>query len=179
MESLEVIERYIILLLGAKPESPVPTPTHLQKEIFLLAKANPKIEKFVYFNKHYFGPYSPILDEISKNPAINSNAYFIDENKHYHITKEGQRLYNKIIGEFEDKKKIEHFISIIKMVRDIYDSLTTDELLFLIYITYPEYTEQSEKSNQLLQPQNKKRLALKLLEMGKITQEKYLEIVGG
>ena len=40
MEEIEVIERYIILLLGVK-NNPIPTTTHLQKEIFLFIMQMP------------------------------------------------------------------------------------------------------------------------------------------
>ena len=66
-----------------------------------------------------------------------------------------------------------------KMIRDLYDRLTTDELLLLVYHTYPEYKLKSKKSEELLSPQNKSRIAKQLLSKGLITLKKYHEIVGG
>ena len=66
----------------------------------------------------------------------------------------------------------------MKLVREMYDKLSRDELLFLIYITYPEFREKSKVSEKLLAPREKKRLASALLKKGIITKKRYEEIVG-
>jgi len=79
LDELEVIERYIILLLGTV-NRPVPSREHLQKELFILSRTNPKIASFITFEKHYEGPYSLDIDELLRNPMYYPEAYQIDKN---------------------------------------------------------------------------------------------------
>ena len=65
----------------------------------------------------------------------------------------------------------------MKLVRRLYEKLTTDELLFLIYATYDEYTEKSHKAKSLLTKKSRMRFAQQLLEKGVITKSRFLELV--
>jgi hypothetical protein len=66
----------------------------------------------------------------------------------------------------------------MKMVRNLYDKLPTDELLFLIYSTYEDYTEKSTKSKELLSSPKRERIAESLMRKGLITEKRYAELVG-
>lgn len=176
IDDAEIIERYVILLLGSA-DRPIPSPEHLQKEIFVLSKSNPKISDFIFFDKHYKGPYSSDLNDATKDPSFYSNAYELDRNQRLHITPKGVDIYKKLIKENIDNPRFKDFLSMIKMVRSLYDKLTVRELLFLIYITYDEYTQKSSISKELLSPQNRRKYSKKLLEKGLITEKRYNELV--
>lgn len=179
LNKLIIMEKYIILLLGVVEERPIPSSTHLQKELFILSNANPKINEIIEFEKHYFGPYSADLDSISKDPIYHSEAFIQDSKNRFYLTEKGKEIYRDILNEIGDSDKIKQFLLMLQMIRKVYDKLTTDELLFIVYLTYPEYTEKSSKSKKLLSSPDKQILASKLFKKGVITQKKYQEIIGG
>jgi len=77
---LEIVERYIILLLGVV-DRPIPSILHLEKEMFILTRANPKIASFIPFMKHYKGPYSDVINDLVKNPVYYTSAYRLEDGK--------------------------------------------------------------------------------------------------
>lgn len=180
MDDVEAVERYIILLLGVDDGRPIPSATHLQKELFILGKANPKVEGIIGFEKHHFGPYSVDLNDISKNPIHHPDAFVFDsERKRFYITDKGKELYREMIRDYGKDPRFEEFLSMMRMVRGLYDGLTTEELLLLICTTYEEYTERSRKSKELLSSPKRMMLARRLLDKGLITRKRFSELVGG
>lgn len=175
--SVQNIEKYLIILLGVD-ERPLPSLTHLQKEMFVLSKAIPKIGDFIKFQKHYLGPYSDDLSDIIKEPVYYSNAFKQDSKQGYKITEEGKIILKKMVESNKENPKFLQLISLAKTVRKLYDRLTRDELLLLIYITYNEYTEFSSVSDKLLSPIKKQELARSLLNKGLITESRFKEIIG-
>lgn len=178
MDDIEAIERWIILLLGVVDSRPIPSATHLQKELFVLSKANPKIEEIIRYDKHHYGPYSGDLDDISKNPIFFSDAYVLGpEGRKIFITEKGVEVYEEMTSDFGGNPRFDQLIAMMKMVRDLYDRLPTDELLFLVYLTYEEFTEMSEKSRELLSEPKRIELATRLLRRGVITEKRFAELV--
>ncbi len=175
--SVQNIEKYLIILLGID-DHPIPSLTHLQKEMFVLSKAIPRIGDFVKFQKHYLGPYSEDLSDIVKEPVYFSKAFKQDSKQGYRITEEGKQILDKMIESNKENPRFLHLISLAKIVRRLYDRLTRDELLLLIYITYDEYTELSSVSEKLLSQNKKQELARNLLNKGLITESRFKEIVG-
>lgn len=176
LEELEVIERYIILLLGVK-EGPIPSETHLQKELFLLSMAHPIMQKFITFEKHYYGPYSEVVSETSRCPVFFSAPFEYDEDGKLFLLEEGKKKYCELIEENGNEARFKKLLSAMKLIRQIYDKLTTDELLFLIYITYKEYTEKSNIAKKLLSAKNRVKLSQQLLQKKVITEGRYEELV--
>jgi hypothetical protein len=176
MDSVEVIERYIILLLGVR-DRPIPTATHLQKELFALTKGNPRMADHISFDRHYLGPYSDDVKSVSLNPIHNRDAYVIDEYNRLYLTDRGMVVFDELVTENSGNSRFRELLAIMTMVRDLYDDLTVDEVLFLVYITYGEYTERSTRADDLMSPSMRRRISKSLLEKGAITSERYEEIV--
>lgn len=176
LDIVKVIERYIILLLGAV-DRPISTQVHLQKEFFILSKTIPKISEYVVFEKHYMGPYSNDLKDVSNDPVYLSDCFTHDSNG-FSLTAKGKNYYNKFVKVNASSAKFIDFLAIVKIIRELYDKLSEEELLFLIYITYDEYTEYSSISDKLLAPTKKKYLADNLLKKGAITESRYKELMG-
>jgi hypothetical protein len=173
----EIVERYIILLLGSA-DGPIPTAIHVQKELFALAKANPRMEEYLSFEKHNFGPYSTEVDESAQHPIFHPDAYRFKDRYGLELTDEGRRTYDALVKEHSTNPKFKELLAMMRMVRRLYDSLTTEELLLLIYATYGEFTERSQVSDSLLASAKRRRLAVGLLRKGAITRERYDELVG-
>jgi uncharacterized protein YwgA len=73
---LKIVEEYIVSLLGIEEKS-CPTDWHLQKEIFIFTKMNPKAKQLFNFVRHYEGPYSQILQESVKEPMFYEDAFVV------------------------------------------------------------------------------------------------------
>ena len=54
---MNALEDLIILPLDSSP-NPMPSRWHLQKEMYILARASPKLGPLICFEPHHSGPYS-------------------------------------------------------------------------------------------------------------------------
>ena len=116
------------------------------------------------------------MDEALKNPAYFSDAFDFS-NKKILLTSPGKKEFLKMIKKFSKETDFQIILSSLKLLRSLYDKLTRDELLFLIYITYPEYTEFSQVSNRLLKNEfMKSKLLESIFSKGLITEERYNEL---
>jgi len=178
MDSQEIIERYLLLLLGVK-QLAVPSALHLQKEMFLLSNFKENLKEELDFKKHYYGPFSQIIEESIKSPTYLSEAFdFIGEK--VALSDEGRAEFNKLIQENKGNKEFDLILLGVALIRNLYDRLNKEELLFLIYSTYPEYTEFSNVSDDLLKNDaNRIRILNNLLSKGVITLERYEELKNG
>ena len=176
MDSVELIERYIILLLGVR-DRPIPTATHVQKELFALTRANPRIAERMTFDRHHLGPYSDDVGSISRNPIYHKDAYVMDEYNRLHLTDSGRAVLDDLVSDNSGDPRFRELLAIMTMVRDLYDDLTVDEVLFLVHVTYGEYTERSSRADHLLSPGKRRQLSRSLLEKGAITSKRYEELV--
>jgi len=172
LESLiEIIERYIILLLGVD-DKPIPSIFHLEKELFILCKANPNVARNLEFIPHSYGPYSDVVRNL-----VYDSSYITIINGRIYLNDAGRKIYEELVKTYGENPRFKQFLELLKMIRRIYDKLSTEELLFLIYITYPEFRENSVYYEELVKKKDK--LASSLLRKGLITKQRYLEIVKG
>lgn len=175
MGNSEIVEKYSILLIGAKDRL-IPSDLHLQKEMFILSNVNPEMKQFFNFERHYKGPYSQLLSDIVEHPIFIENAFLIQDGKII-LNKNGQREFEKIIKENSDNIEFRQFFAVISIIRQIYDKLSEIELLFLVYDTFPEYVELSNVSDFIMKTKPLvKRIILSLYRKGLITSERYLEL---
>ena len=175
IDKLEIVEKYIILLLGVV-NKPIPSILHLEKEMFILTRVNPRVEKFIPFIKHYKGPYSDVINDLVRNPIYYTKAYEIINGKIY-LTQEGKKIFNELVKTHEKDERFRELLATLRMIRNLYDKLSEDELLLLIYTTYPEYTEKSKVTEELLSKKRRTQIARKLLKKGMITERRYKEIL--
>jgi len=174
VDEIEAIERYLILLLGVV-DRPIPSKEHLQKELFILSRANPRISEILKFDRHYKGPYSQEIDELIKSPSYYGGAFSVDKKGLCCLTEKGKKIYENLVRSHCEDERFKALLAAMKMVRELYDKLSVDELLFLIYVSYPEYRERSIFFEKLLS--RKKELAESLLRKGLITKKKFEELL--
>src|SRR5437899_5178495 len=62
LEGLDIVQRYILALLGAKDAERVPAKLWLQKELFLLSKLRDSLAQKTDFVPYLRGPFSEIAD---------------------------------------------------------------------------------------------------------------------
>ncbi len=174
-DEFDAIERYLILLLGVI-NRPIPSSLLLQKELFVLSQSRASIQKFLKFLKHYKGPYSLEIQDLIESPMHYPDAFQVERGKIY-LTENGRQIYEDLVQYYGNNLKSRRFLQAIKLVRTLYDRLSRDELLLLIYLTYPEYTEKSEEFDRVMR--RRKVLARSLLKKGIITEQRYKEILFG
>ena len=180
-----ILEQYLILLVGAA-ESPVPTNLHLHKEFFVLCNTAPKLSEIIRFEKHMYGPYSPDLNEAIKSPAFYPDAF------EYHVcelplvgkmivnialTTDGRKIFDELVAKYSWNPTFREFMSIAKAVRMLYDPLTVQELLLLVYSTFGDWAKRSVVYNEVMSAEFRKKVAEGLLKKGVITKERYRELV--
>jgi uncharacterized protein YwgA len=169
---LNEVDRFILLLLGAKSAEPVPGPIHFQKEMFLLSNLFPNLGDNTDYEPYLLGPYSDIVaneaEQLKMSGLVNAEPARIS------LTKDGKQAYDLLLkaspeGEI---KKIEEF-------KDFLNDLSKDELLAFIYFSYPSLEELEKESAEYkdLLPKRKK-LAISLYKKGKISAQKSAQIAG-
>ena len=173
-DDLYHIEKNIVLLLGSV-ERPIPSATHLEKEMFIFSNFNPSLKELFRFEKYRYGPYSQALQESLEDPFYFDDAYTMDRIG-IHLTQKGGGVFSQINQEEKELKEFRINMNAMRLIREIYDRLSVNEFLFLIYITYPEYMALSEVSDKLLK--KRKILADNLAKKHIITKSRYLELIG-
>lgn len=103
----EIIEKYIILLLGVESK-PIPTIWHLQKELFILSNVNPKSQTF-------FNPFSQVIQEVIESPIKNEDAFSIDK-QGFSLTENGKKIYKQIL-EQNKNEKFSQLLNSLKLIR--------------------------------------------------------------
>lgn len=168
-EQEEVIRKKFIAILLSGAERPIKGKVNFQKELFLFSKSFPKFFETFDFIPHYYGPYSRVAEDIIEN----YDDCFVSDSKGIYLTDEGRNLSKESLNEFSpaNREKIEISLNI---VRSLYDSLSNDELMFLVYMTYG-YTERSEVIDRLLM--KKVQISGQLLKKGVITNKRYQELI--
>jgi uncharacterized protein YwgA len=175
-EMLKIVEEYVVSLLGVENRA-IPTIWHLQKEFFILTKMHPKAQKLFNFVKHYEGPYSQILQDSVKEPMYYEDAFVSKGNGEIYLTIQGRKTFDDIKEKYTGDEKFIRVLNSLKLIRDIYEKLSKEELLFLIYVTYPEFVELSSIYDRLVKNRERRnQLSQSLLKKGLITKGRYEEL---
>lgn len=171
------LENFILLLLGVVDRRI--SLLHLEKEVFFLWNFHPKIKEYLNFIKHYRGPFSREIQEAIQDPLYLEDHWVYTPPRgrdklsggYVELSDTGREEYDRLIKEIGKQEDILHLLAGMKMVRTLYDRLTMEELLLLVYDTYPEY---SEKSNVYREIKRKgKLLAERLKKKGVIDEERF------
>ena len=174
--SEEDAERLIILMIGSSGR-PVPTFIHMQKEMFLLSRSFAKIEDTFHFEAHYYGAYSQHLDESIKEPLYYPNSYSYDKRGIF-LFNEGKSNFESFSRKYKSSESFQLILSSMKMTREIYDKLTYNEFLLLMYLTYPDYTAKSVIFSGLVEDETKKNSLLQSIRRkGLLTDDRFNELM--
>ena len=177
------LEHLILLLLGARDQRI--SILHLEKEAFFLWNFHPDIKKFMTFISHYRGPYSDEIQQVIRNPFNLINCWtYIPPARHdtmsggyVELTSHGRSEYQRLYAASSANPDMQPILAAMKMVRELYDKLSLEELLLLIYDTYPEYQKKSDVFDAIRK--SKKRLAENLVKKGFIDKERYEDLIAG
>jgi len=164
---LSPVQAFLILLLGSRNYESVRGKTWLQKEMFLIAK-NTGLKEEVYFEPHFYGPYSETVDSELENLEILGLAA---ENGEIKLTKKGKDLYAALLKIASIGK-----LELIEEIKEELNNLNEDELLAYIYFSFPETTKEAVRFENIKHKRVK--LAMSLYEKEKVSLGKASEIAG-
>jgi hypothetical protein len=175
------LEHLILLLLGARDQKI--SLLHLEKEAFFLWNFHPDIKNFMSFISHYRGPYSEEIQQAIRSPfhLIDSWIYTppakhdILSGGYIELTSYGRHEYKRLHTASSANPRMEPILAAMTMVRELYDKLSPEELLLLIYDTYPEYQKKSDVFESIRK--SKKRLADNLVKKGFIDKDRYEDLM--
>lgn len=175
------LEHLILLLLGAEDQKI--SILHLEKEAFFIWNFHPDIKKFMRFISHYRGPYSEEIEQIIRNPFYLINCWTYIPPARYdtltggyvELTPQGRSEYKRLYAASSANPQMGPILAAMKMVRELYDKLSPEELLLLIYDTYPEYQKKSNVFDGI--QKSKKKLADNLVKKGYIDAERYEDLM--
>ena len=164
----------IVALLGSG-DNAIPSHERLQMEMFMLTRANPKLDDLFRFEPGPRGPCSARLGVASLGPHYRTGEYGADGGGRVSLNAAGRRAYEQIKRE---NAGLGGLVCATSLARHVYDEMDADELLFLIYNAYPDAVELSGAQDGYKDPAARLRLAESLLKKGFVTEERYGELVG-
>ncbi|HJX50035.1 MAG TPA: hypothetical protein VJ438_01095 [Candidatus Nanoarchaeia archaeon] len=167
-DEIEEAEKKLILLLGLQ-EKPIDE-LFIQKELFLLTRTLKELEVLFDFKKHYQGPFSEVIHDSLDDPLYFENSFSKMGNK-FLLSEKGKEQFKEI--SLKEKKES---LVLIKFIREVYEKLEEDELLFIIYCSYPEFMEKSNRCKFLFNNEIKLKIIKNLLKKGLISEEKAEEL---
>lgn len=172
IQQLNYVDRFILLLLGAKNYEYVPGPLHLQKEMFLLQNLFTELADETDYEPYFLGPHSEIVADETEQLA--SSGLIMAGSGKLELTSEGKQVFNilKTKSNSKEIRKIEEF-------KELLNNMTHDELLAFTYFSYPSPEELEKESIEYknLLPK-RKQLALSLCQKNKISAQKAAQIAG-
>lgn len=168
-EEEEDIRKKVIVLLLSGAKKAINSKVNFQKELFLLVKSFPNFQSIFGFIPHRLGPYSNNAEfTIENHPDL-----FEFDKKGLELTIDGRVFGEEVLKELSPEKK-DKLLKSIKLIRSIYDQLTDDEFMFLIYKTYG-YTINSDVFEKLMK--KKDVIATRLYKKGVVTYKRYKELL--
>lgn len=170
-EGLDVVQRYILALLGSQNCARVPAKLWLEKELFLLSKLRRRLAEEAEFFPYLKGPYSEVadvaLEDLKRVGLVDYDEYGGD----IRLTPAGEWLVAELEGAIPADVRKE-----IDDTKAFLNSLSEDELLVFTYFSYPEMVTGSvvkEHAESVRVPR-----AIALYKKGKVSLEKGAELAG-
>jgi len=171
LAQLNEVDRFLLLLLGAKNSEPVPGPIHLQKEMFLLQNMFPNLAAETDFEPYFLGPHSEIVQDEAEQ--LKMSGLIKAEPGNIKLTPDGKAAFDVLIKKSDkvEVQKIEEF-------KEFLNDLSKDELLTFIYFGYPITDLAKESIEYKVLLPKRKRLAISLYKKDKISAQKASQIAG-
>ena len=138
------IREYLVLLLLGTSKSSVHTIVQIQKEFFYLWNSSDRIRSLIRFIPHYRGPFSEALNDSIKKPMYLQDIWeYVPPHERdilsggqVRLTEKGKRMFNEYMRKIKSSNKMEliELIAAMRLLHDLYDDLTPEELLYFVYV---------------------------------------------
>jgi predicted HTH domain antitoxin len=168
-QRLSPAQRLELSLVGANSFEPIRGKLWLQKEMFLLWKALPKLRNQITYDPALMGPLSEAVDwDLNQLESI---GLVLEGPPGVFLSNDGRDVFSAIPKVLDPSA-----LELASRVKTLLNDLSKDELLAFIYFRYPETaTESRELAN--LEPQ-RTRLAVSLVRKGKLGLEGGAHVAG-
>jgi predicted HTH domain antitoxin len=170
-DSLDILQCYILAILGARNKEPVRERLWLQKEVFLIANTNRKLADASGFAPHLQGPFSESVEAALADLKSLGLVSYDEYGGQIQLTRAGEGEYERLAEDMPSKVKDQ-----VEDIKDSFNDLTENELLVFIYYSYPEMTAESVLIRKA--QENRIPCAASLYRKGKVSLEKAAEIAG-
>lgn len=173
IEQINYVDKFILLLLGAKNSESIPGPIHLQKEMYMLQNIFPELADETDYEPYLLGPYSEIV--ANEAEQLKSSGLIRKESDGFKLTPDGTRAFNVLKQHYSSDKEIQS----IERFKEFLNDLTKDELLVFVYFSYPSpdaLEKESIEYKGLLK--KRKRLAMSMYQKGKVSAQKAAQLAG-
>jgi uncharacterized protein YwgA len=171
LRDLGLVHKFILGLLLDEGAEPVPDSLHLQKAMFLLALARPRLGEECEFVPHYMGPYSENVENAFKDLATSGLVQAEKYGKHLRIDPKALPEVRVLEKHMPPDAK-EH----IHDVKALLNDLSENEVLVFTYFTYPDMTSRSEVLEKALA--HRVPAALSMYRKGKVSLERAAKLAG-
>jgi len=169
-ESLGIVERYVLAVLGARNREAVPGKLHLQKHLFLLSKMNPKLAEKSGFVPYLKGPWSEEVENALED--LRALALIeLNEGERIRLSDLGSDIYEEMKDDIPDEISEQ-----VEEVKDLLNDMTEEELLVFLYVTHPDMTQESVMVERAMR--HRREAAERLYREGKVSLEKAAEVAG-
>ena len=169
LEDLSEVKKNLLLLLSANSCKPINGKLWYQKELFLLAKNNKKLEEGADFEAYFLGPYSELAE--AEMEELVQLGVVRNVGSTYILTDIGKEIAHSVLKETSKSELV-----LVEDVKNFFSTLSKDQLLLFIYLSYPEMAEDSIEFKELLP--RRKEIAISMYRQGKISVGKAAELAG-
>ena len=98
------VEKYLLLLLSANSNKPIPGKLWFQKELFMLSKNIQELDDETDFEPYFWGPYSELAEDEMEELKKLGLVEMI--NHSYKLTSRGEELAKKISVKKENNELV-------------------------------------------------------------------------
>lgn len=171
VEGLDLVQRYLLALLGAKRAERIPEKLWLQKELFLISQLRGSLAAKTAFVPYLKGPYSEVADD-ALGDLVNLGLVAVGEyGRDIRLTPGGLAAVKALDASLPADLRQE-----IEDVKGFLNELSEEELLVFTYFTYPETVTDSVVKERVTAVRVPRSLAL--YRKGKVSVEKAAELAG-
>src|SRR3989442_11215086 len=97
--SLDILQRFILAVIGAQNEAPIREKLWLQKEIFLIANANKRLAEASGFSAYLQGPFSEAVEAALADLKSLGLVGYDNFGGHIHLTSAGSSAHEDLLRE--------------------------------------------------------------------------------
>ena len=160
--------KYTLALLHVSRDKTIHGSLRLHKILFMVSRGVPELLEDDSYSPHEFGPFSEDVEESVIGFLEMENLIDVKHPDNsiveYKLTPDGAHIARRVFDDMSSGGRDN-----IKRVYDLFDGLTSDEILFIVYFMYPETSKYSRVVEKIRS--NKLRLARSIYKKKGLSSE--------
>ena len=170
-ETLDPVQRLVVLLAASNGGEPIMGGTRLQKMVFLLSDLSDEMVERCGYGAGNYGPYSEIVDRAARYLSEVGVLRVDGAAGGISVTLTGRRVAEEIARDADD-----YVLIAVDSCKDLLNDLPTDEVLAYVYLSYPRMAERSVARDRIMR--DKERHVMSMLKKEKISAERASMMLG-